>query len=77
MACAVASFAALIGLEPSGIIQTARLAWGSVGPTVAAEKIRQAVAPIDNIRASADYRRQISGNLLYRLPVTTPAGNDA
>ncbi len=99
MACAVASFAALIRLAPSGIIQTARLAWGSVGPTVvtdeslenfltgkklspetlsdAAKKVRCTVHPIDDIRASADYRRQISGNLLYRLLATTPAGNDA
>ncbi|MDD3249810.1 MAG: xanthine dehydrogenase family protein subunit M [Smithellaceae bacterium] len=99
MACAVASLAALIRLDPSGAVQTARLAWGSVGPTVvtdegldnflvgqtlsretlgaAAEKIRRAVSPIDDIRASADYRRQISGNLLYRLSASAPAGNDA
>ena len=34
MACAVASFAALIDVSPDGAIQSARLAWGSVGPTV-------------------------------------------
>lgn len=34
MACAVASLAAVLGLSPSGTIESARLAWGSVGPTV-------------------------------------------
>lgn len=34
MACSVASFAAVIGLRADGTIQSARLAWGSVGPTV-------------------------------------------
>jgi CO/xanthine dehydrogenase FAD-binding subunit len=67
----------------------ARLAWGSVGPTVVtaavvedaqigeklsqeilatvAGRIRQIVAPINDVRASADYRRTVSGNLLLRL----------
>ena len=66
----------------------ARLAWGSVGPSVvtaavedtligeklsqetlaaAALRIRQIVAPINDVRASADYRRTVSGNLLLRL----------
>ena len=88
MACAVASMAALLRLSPSGVIEVARLAWGSVGPTVvtaavedtligeklsrktlaaAALKIRQIVAPITDVRASADYRRTVSGNLLLRL----------
>ncbi len=89
MACAVASLAALIKLSVSGIVEEARLAWGSVGPTVmtdraldeslggkklsretlseAAERTRRVVAPIDDIRASADYRRAVSGNLLLRL----------
>ncbi|MBA4397873.1 MAG: hypothetical protein C0394_10910 [Syntrophus sp. (in: bacteria)] len=89
MACAVASMAALLRLSPSGVIEAARLAWGSVGPTVvtaaaveatligeklsqetlatAAARIRQIVAPIDDLRASADYRRTVSGNLLLRL----------
>jgi CO/xanthine dehydrogenase FAD-binding subunit len=88
MACAVASMAALLRLSPSGVIEAARLAWGSVGPTVvtaavedtligkklsqetlaaAAGRIRQIVAPIDDVRASADYRRTVSGNLLLRL----------
>lgn len=33
----------------------------------AAELVRAAVSPIDDIRASADYRRQVAGNLLLRL----------
>jgi CO/xanthine dehydrogenase FAD-binding subunit len=94
MACAVASMTALLRQSPSGEIEAARLAWGSVGPTVvtaaavedaligeklsletlaaAAEKIKQIVAPIDDIRASADYRRSVSGNLLLRLLDTRP-----
>lgn len=89
MACAVASLAALIGVSPSGKVQSARLAWGSVGPTVmrvpAVEAaligsaltrktleallplVRDAITPIDDVRASADYRRRVAGNLLLRL----------
>ena len=89
LACAVVSLAALISLSPSGRIDAARLAWGSVGPTVvtapeveaalrgrelnqetlteAARLTRLAVNPIDDIRASADYRRRVAGNLLLRL----------
>lgn len=88
MACAIASMAALLRLSPSGVIEVARLAWGSVGPSVvtaavedtligeklsqetlaaAALRIRQIVAPINDVRASADYRRTVSGNLLLRL----------
>lgn len=33
----------------------------------AAQAARLAVAPIDDIRATAAYRRQVSGNLLFRL----------
>ncbi|MBM4313511.1 MAG: hypothetical protein FJ122_06270 [Deltaproteobacteria bacterium] len=71
----------------TGVIEAARLAWSSVGPTVmtaavennligeklsqktpaAAGRIRQIVAPIDDVRTSADYRRTVSGNLLLRL----------
>jgi xanthine dehydrogenase FAD-binding subunit len=89
MACAVASLAALIRLEPDGVVAEARFAWGSVGPTVvrsatvdralvggrlsidaletAGRAARDAVAPIDDQRASADYRRRVAGNLLQRL----------
>ena len=94
MTCAVASMAALLRLSPAEVIEAARLAWGSVGPTVvtatavedaligekispetlatAAERIRQIVTPIDDVRASADYRRSVSGNLLLRLLASQP-----
>lgn len=89
MACAVASLAAVIGVSASGEIETAALAWGSVGPTVMRVPeletalvgkpltrktlegvmpfIREAISPIDDIRASAFYRRLVAGNLLLRL----------
>lgn len=89
MAIAVASLAALLKISGSGIVEEARLAWGSVGPTVvrsaefeaaligeklsipllekAALLARQAVTPIDDLRASADYRKTVAGNLLFRL----------
>lgn len=89
LACAVASMAALLRLSSSGVIDSARLAWGSVGPTIvtaatveealignklsretlsaAAIRIKQIVEPIDDTRASANYRRIVSGNLLLRL----------
>lgn len=89
MAIAVASMAALLRISGSGIVEEARLAWGSVGPTVVraadveaalvgerlsaslCEKVsplvRKAVSPIDDLRASADYRRTVAGNLLLRL----------
>jgi len=98
MTCAIASMAALLRLSPSGVIETARLAWGSVGPTVvsaatvedaligeklsqetltvAVGKIRQIVAPIDDVRASANYRRTVSGNLLLRLLNVRPQSMD-
>jgi xanthine dehydrogenase FAD-binding subunit len=88
LAIAMVSLAAALQME-DGIIQSARMAWGSVGPTVvtcpeaeaaltgnpltsallekAAALVCQAVAPIDDIRASAEYRRQVAGNLLFRL----------
>lgn len=34
LACSVVSLAALLKLSPEGIIEDARLAWGSIGPTV-------------------------------------------
>jgi CO/xanthine dehydrogenase FAD-binding subunit len=89
LAIAVVSLAAVLQKDETGRIQKARLAWGSVGPTVvlcreaeaalegnrlslevlerAADLARQAVAPIDDVRAGADYRRLAAGNLLLRL----------
>jgi len=89
MAIAIASLAALLRVSPRGLIEEARLAWGSIGPTVvrspeieqalaglelsrpslmrASKIISETAAPIDDLRASADYRRQVSGNLLLRL----------
>lgn len=89
MAIAVVSLAAMLRLGPGGIVREARLALGSVGPTVveprsaedclvghrlnktalreAARLVQNAVSPIDDIRASAGYRRQVAGNLLLRL----------
>ena len=89
MACATASMACMLRLSPSGVAERARLAWGSVGPTIvmssavenlligkkltqknleiAAKAARQTVSPIDDIRASSDYRKRVAGNLLLRL----------
>lgn len=99
LAVAVVSLAALLKLERgrgsrvsrASCVSEARLAWGSVGPTVwrcpeaeaaligqrltlsalgrAAAIVRAQVQPIDDLRASADYRRQVAGNLLLRLAV--------
>ena len=33
----------------------------------AADMVRRAVSPIDDVRADADYRRRVAGNLLLRL----------
>ena len=98
LACAIAGMAALLKISPAGVIEAARFAWGSVGPTVvtsaeveaaligeqvspavletAARLAREAVSPIDDLRASANYRRRVSGNLLLRLgadPKTLPS----
>ena len=89
MACSIASLAALLRVAGDGTVEAARLAWGSVGPTVTtspeaesllvgrrldldtlykvAEAAREAVSPISDGRASADYRRQTAGNLVLRL----------
>ncbi|EHJ47565.1 molybdopterin dehydrogenase FAD-binding [Solidesulfovibrio carbinoliphilus subsp. oakridgensis] len=89
LAIAVASLAAVISRDADGRVREARLAVGSVGPTVlrcpaaeaaltgqlltqdvlqeAAGRIRAAVLPIDDLRATAAYRRQVAGNLLLRL----------
>jgi xanthine dehydrogenase FAD-binding subunit len=91
LAISVASLAALLEVSDEGVVQRARLAWGSVGPTVirsreveellegrpldeatlrrAAEAARRVVQPISDLRASADYRRRVAGNLLLRLVV--------
>ena len=88
-ACAIASMAAILEMSDEGRIEKARLAWGSVGPTVvtsaAAEEsiiggdlcletlkpavklVQDAVSPIDDVRASAEYRRTVAGALLLRL----------
>lgn len=89
LAISIASIAALVELDKSGRVIRAKLAWGSVGPTVvtcrpaeaalegrrlsrvalseAAAIVKQAVSPIDDIRASAAYRREAAGNMLLRL----------
>ena len=33
----------------------------------AAQCVRQAISPIDDVRSTADYRRRVAGNLLFRL----------
>jgi xanthine dehydrogenase FAD-binding subunit len=89
LAVAVVSLAALVRFGSAGRVAGARIALGSVGPTVlragraenaliggkltlaalrrAAALVREEVEPIDDIRASADYRREVAGNLLLRL----------
>ncbi|HPX55537.1 MAG TPA: xanthine dehydrogenase family protein subunit M [Syntrophales bacterium] len=89
LACAIASMAALVKTSPAGVIESARIAWGSVGPTVvvspdaeaaltgktlspavleaAADLAGKAMAPIDDIRATAVYRRRVAANLLLRI----------
>ena len=85
---AVASLGALVWLE-DGVISRAKLALGSVAPTVLrpreveeslvgkpltpealtplAERLSQVVTPISDLRASADYRRKVAGNLLLDM----------
>ncbi len=89
LAIAIVSLAAVINLSEDGAVKEARLAWGSVAPTVimsaeveamlvgnrlsrqvleeAAHVVRERVKPIDDMRASSNYRRQVAGNLLLRL----------
>jgi len=89
LACTIASMAALVKTSPAGVIESARIAWGSVGPTVvvspdvetalignalspkvleaAANLAGKAMAPIDDVRATAAYRRRVAGNLLLRI----------
>ncbi len=42
----------------------------------AADLARQVVAPIDDLRASADYRREVAGNLLRRLQLYSPSATE-
>jgi len=96
LAIAVVSLAARFHVSENGLVQRARLAWGSVGPTVvtseavesslvgkplnvgtlkeAALLAREAVSPIDDVRATASYRRLVAGNLLFRLLDHLPDG---
>jgi len=89
LAIALASLAAMIRVSREGLVQEARLAWGSVAPTVAASEalesalvgmpleesalagvfplIQEALSPIDDVRASAAYRRAVSERLVLRL----------
>jgi CO/xanthine dehydrogenase FAD-binding subunit len=89
MAIAVTSFAGLVRRSADGTIETARFAWGSVGPTVVripsleqalvgarldanhirqvAQMVRSHIAPISDLRATADYRRMLAGNLTVRF----------
>jgi len=89
LSIAIVSLAAAMEIDGSGIVRDARLAWGSVGPTVvrsaraedalrgkpftlaalreSAGIAREAVHPIDDIRAGAEYRRIVAGNLVLRL----------
>jgi len=92
LAIAVVSLAAVVSRDAEGRVVQARLAVGSVGPTVvrctgaeaalmgrelsrdslleAGARIREAIRPIDDVRATAAYRRQVAGNLLLRLAAT-------
>jgi len=89
LACAIASLAGLLKFSDDGNLAEARLAWGSVGPTVvvsaevegflrgrklsqatveeAAALAERAVMPIDDVRGSAAYRREVAGNLLRKF----------
>jgi CO/xanthine dehydrogenase FAD-binding subunit len=89
LAIAVVSLAAVIGTDGRGRVTQAKLALGSVGPTVirpnraeavllgkcldrdvltrAGALLREDIAPIGDVRATADYRREVAGNLLLRL----------
>lgn len=95
LAISIVSLAATLRIAPDGCVEEARLALGSVGPTVvrcpeaeealrggtlrretidrAAALVREAVRPIDDLRASAGYRRVVAGNLLHRLMAAAPS----
>ena len=98
LAISIVSMAAVLKINGSGFIEEARMAWGSVGPTVirsdeiehsvtgaplsyeamaqAAELVRNTVKPISDVRAGADYRRLVAGNLLHRLPEQWKSSRD-
>ncbi len=89
LSIAIVSLASMVRVDEKGIIKEARLAWGSVAPTIvrsveaekiligmpldikslseAAHIICKAVRPIDDVRATAEYRRIAAGNILLRL----------
>lgn len=89
LAISVVSLAAVLCLDGSGSVASARLALGSVGPRVvrcpraealligsrlekdallaAGDALRGEISPIDDLRATAAYRRAVAGNLLLRL----------
>ncbi|KHK03524.1 FAD binding domain-containing protein [Desulfovibrio sp. TomC] len=89
LAIAVASLAAILVRDEAGRVTEARLAVGSLAPTVvrcrkaeallcggrldretliaAGQCIREQISPIDDIRATAAYRRDVAGKLPLRL----------
>jgi xanthine dehydrogenase FAD-binding subunit len=89
LACSVVNMAALLRTAQDGTVLDARLAWGSVAPTVVISRsveqalvgkplspetlrtagalVQDAIQPIDDLRASAEYRRLVAGALLLRL----------
>lgn len=91
LAIAVCGFCAGLRLDAAGRVRQARLAWGSLAPTVvrpravermlegqaltpevlraAGQALQEWISPIDDLRASADYRRQVAANLLQELAV--------
>ncbi len=88
-ACAIASMAAVLEVSETGTIDQARLAWGSVAPTVARSQeieealvgrpisletfksvchmVQNVIFPIDDVRATAEYRRTVAAALVQRL----------
>ncbi len=89
LAIAVCSFCAGLCLDGAGRVERARLAWGSLAPTVARPReverllegqvlgedllieagrlLQGHISPIDDLRASAAYRRRVAANLLLGL----------